>query len=150
MAESVASRPDVTNVLNAIGRYIDAFLVTALTAFVISRRDYHLRFWIGMTVAVIGISLWAAARVQLGSAFAITPQARGLVTTGLYSKFRHPVYLFGGIGCLGLLIALGNWVALGLFVVFYSYQIPRIKREEKFLEAAFGDRYRRYKSSTWF
>jgi protein-S-isoprenylcysteine O-methyltransferase Ste14 len=150
MAEPVERGPNATKVLNAIGRYIDPFLISALTVFVISRRNYHLRFWIGMSVAVTGISLWALARAELGSAFAITPQAQRLVTTGLYAKFRHPVYLFGGIGGLGLLIALGNWVALGLFVVLYSYQLPRIKREEKVLEGAFGDHYRRYKSSTWF
>ena len=103
-----------------------------------------------MAVAAFGISLWALARVQLGSSFSVTPQARRLVTTGLYSKFRNPIYLFGGIGYLGLFIALGNWPALALFAVLYSYQIPRVKREEKVLEAAFGEQYRRYRASTWF
>jgi protein-S-isoprenylcysteine O-methyltransferase Ste14 len=136
--------------LNVFFRYIDAFIFTAFIIFVVWQRDYGIRFWIGMAVAAIGIFLWALARVQLGSSFSVTPQARRLVTTGLYSQFRNPIYLFGGIGYLGLFIALGNWPALGLFAVLYSYQIPRVRREEKVLEAAFGEQYRRYRASTWF
>jgi protein-S-isoprenylcysteine O-methyltransferase Ste14 len=33
------------------------------------------------------------ARVQLGTSFAVSPQAKELVTRGLYSKIRHPVYV---------------------------------------------------------
>ena len=131
-------------------RYMDAVIIVAFTAFVISRRDYGVRFWIGMAIAAIGISLWGLARIQLGASFSVTAQARRLVTTGLYAKFRNPVYLFGGIGYLGLFIALGNWIALALFAVLYSYQIPRIKKEQKVLEATFGEQYRRYKANTWF
>jgi protein-S-isoprenylcysteine O-methyltransferase Ste14 len=80
----------------------------------------------------------------------VGPQARRLVTTGLYSKFRHPIYLFFGIGCLGLLIALGNWLVLALFLAVNSFQIPRIRKEEKVLESAFGESYGRYKAKTWF
>lgn len=139
-----------SSILNGVARYIDAFLFAAFIVFVVSQRDYGVRFWIGMAIAALGIFLWALARIQLGASFSVTAQARRLVTTGLYSKFRNPIYLFGGIGYLGLFVALGNWVALALFVVLYSYQIPRVKREEKVLEAAFGDQYRRYRASTWF
>jgi protein-S-isoprenylcysteine O-methyltransferase Ste14 len=150
MTDHIVRYANHSALLNAFFRYIDAFIFTAFTIFVVWQRDYGARFWIGMAIAAAGISLWALARVQLGSSFSVTPQARRLVTTGLYSKFRNPIYLFGGIGYLGLFIALGNWVALALFVVLYSYQIPRVKREEKVLEAAFGERYRRYRASTWF
>ena len=131
-------------------RYVDVVILIVLTAFVISRRDYGARFWIGMAVAAAGVSLWTLARIQLGASFAITAQARRLVTAGLYAKFRNPIYLFGGIGYLGLLIALGNWFVLALFVVLYSSQLRRVRKEEKVLESAFGEEYRRYKASTWF
>jgi protein-S-isoprenylcysteine O-methyltransferase Ste14 len=148
--QRIPRRVGNSQVLNGVARYIDAFLFAAFIVFVVSQRDYGVRFWIGMAIAALGIFLWALARIQLGASFSVTAQARRLVTTGLYSKFRNPIYLFGGIGYLGLFIALGNWVALALFVVLYSYQIPRVKREEKVLEAAFGDQYRRYRASTWF
>jgi protein-S-isoprenylcysteine O-methyltransferase Ste14 len=58
--------------------------------------------------------------------------------------------VFGGIGYVGLFIALGNWPALALFLVLYSYQIARVKKEARVLEQAFGEQYRRYKTRTWF
>jgi len=138
-------------ILNEILRYIDAILFTVFIAAVIARHDYSLRFFIGMAVATFGIALWGVARVQLGSSFAVTAQAKKLVTTGLYSRIRNPVYFFGGIGYLGLFIAWGNWLALVIFVlVFVSYQIPRAKKEQRVLEQAFGDEYRRYRAGTWF
>ena len=66
------------------------------------------RHVIGMVVAAIGFAFWLTARLQLGKSFAILAKAQALVTTGLYSKFRNPVYLFGGLAYAGLLIALGQ------------------------------------------
>jgi protein-S-isoprenylcysteine O-methyltransferase Ste14 len=137
--DKVGQRIDASPVLSRLIRYIDAVILTVLATYAISRGDYRLRFWIGMTLAAVGISLWALARIQLGSSFSVSPQARRLVTTGLYSKFRNPIYFFGGIGYLGLLTALGNWIVLALFLAFCSFQIPRIRKEEKVLEATFGE-----------
>ena len=137
-------------ILNEILRYIDAILFTVFIVALIARHDYSLRFFMGMAVATFGIALWGVARVQLGSSFAVKAEAKKLVTTGLYSRIRNPVYLFGGIGYLGLFMAWGSWIAVIIFLIFYSYQIPRIKKEEQVLEQAFGEEYRRYKASTWF
>jgi protein-S-isoprenylcysteine O-methyltransferase Ste14 len=105
---------------------------------------------IGMTMAAIGFALWFTARIQLGKSFAVRAKAHALVTTGLYSKFRNPIYLFGGLAYGGLLIAWGKAAPLIFFFLVYpSYQILRAKKEAKILEAAFGDEYRRYKASTW-
>lgn len=148
--DRVGQRIDHSPVLSHLVRYIDLVFIALFSALVISRRDYSLRFWVGMAIAAIGFFLWALARVQLGSSFSVGAQARRLVTHGLYSKFRNPIYLFGGIGYVGLFIALGNWILLAIFVAFNSFQLGRIKREAQVLEAAFGDDYRRYRSRTWF
>ena len=73
-----------------------------------------------------------------------------LVTKGLYSKFRHPIYLFRGIAFLGLFIAWGKLIPLLCFLLIYPLQILRARKEEKVLEQAFGEEYRRYKAGTWF
>jgi phospholipid methyltransferase len=75
------------------------------------------RHVIGMAIAAIGFLLWFAARLQLGESFAVLPKARALVTTGLYSKFRNPIYLFGGLAYGGLIIAWGKVIPL---IVFFS------------------------------
>ncbi|HEV2495869.1 MAG TPA: isoprenylcysteine carboxylmethyltransferase family protein [Terriglobia bacterium] len=108
------------------------------------------RHVIGMAVAAIGFALWFTARLQLGKSFAVRPQARALVTRGLYSKFRNPIYLFGGLAYGALLIAWGKVIPLVFFVFFYPvYQYLRVRKEAEVLEKAFGDEYRRYKARTW-
>jgi len=117
---------------------------------VISHGPWNTRRVIGISMAVIGFSLWMLARVQLGRSFAVRPQAKALVTAGLYSKFRHPIYLFGGIAYLGLFISWGKLIPLLCFLLIYPVEILRARKEERVLEQAFGEEYRRYKASTWF
>jgi protein-S-isoprenylcysteine O-methyltransferase Ste14 len=146
-ADAPPARPRFAN---AFFRYVDLVLIALFSAFAVSRKDYGVRFWIGMAVAAMGFCLWGVARIQLGSSFSVTAQAKKLVTTGLYSKFRHPVYFFGGIGYLGLLLALGNWIVLAIFLAFNCFQIPRMRSENRVLAEAFGEEYRRYRARTWF
>src|SRR5262249_11596499 len=47
----------------------------------------------GLILLVIGFVLWTAARFQLGTSFTVTPQARQLVSTGIYSRIRNPIYI---------------------------------------------------------
>ena len=74
---------------------------------------WDVRHIAGIALAAIGSALWFTARLQLGTSFAVLPKAKALVTTGLYSKFRNPVYLFGGLAYAGLFIAWGQSRALG-------------------------------------
>jgi protein-S-isoprenylcysteine O-methyltransferase Ste14 len=105
---------------------------------------------VAMVLAAIAFPLWIAARVQLGSAMSFKAKASRLVTSGLYSRVRHPVYVFGTIASLSALLALQIWpvVALGLAAV--PFTIIRARREQRVLAAAFGDEYRRYLEKTWF
>jgi len=45
----------------------------------------------GGLLLALGLPLLGVARRQLGGAFAITPQAKGLVTQGLYARIPHPM-----------------------------------------------------------
>ncbi len=108
------------------------------------------RHVIGMAIAALGFALWFTARLQLGQSFAVRPKAQALVTTGLYSKFRNPIYLFGGLAYGGLILAWGKIIPLIAFLLLYPfYQSLRARKEAEVLEKTFGDAYRRYKASTW-
>jgi protein-S-isoprenylcysteine O-methyltransferase Ste14 len=133
-----------------IYRWIDVGVFLAFAAFVVSHQAWSTRCVIGFGMALAGLALLIVARFQLGSSFTIRAQARKLVTTGLYSRVRHPIYVSGGIAYLGLFIAWGKLIPLLCFVLIYLTQIPRAKQEERVLEQAFGDAYRRYKAGTWF
>jgi protein-S-isoprenylcysteine O-methyltransferase Ste14 len=113
--------------------------------------EWSAHYLIGMALAGVGYWLWLLARRQLGQSFTITAQAKELVTHGLYSRIRNPIYFFGGIAILGLFIAWGRLAPTVVFVAFYCFnQLVRSKREAQALEAAFGEDYRRYRAQTWF
>jgi len=78
------------------------------------------------------------------------PQARRLVTQGLYSKIRNPIYFFGLILFAGLRLAIHRgdlWIILPIALVL---QLIRARREAKVLETAFGENYQAYRRQTWF
>jgi protein-S-isoprenylcysteine O-methyltransferase Ste14 len=89
------------------------------------------------------------ARIQLGGAFSIKAKAQKLVTTGLYSRIRNPIYVFGGLFVVGFSLYLGP-IWLLLFIVLIPVQIARARQEEKVLAEKFGEDYQRYKAKTWF
>ena len=105
---------------------------------------------VGFSIAVPAAVLLFTARWQLGRSFSVTPQARELVTWGIYSKIRNPIYVFSAILLLGVLIALQYRYALLLLLVLVPIQIARAHQEAKVLEARFGDEYRNYRKGTWF
>lgn len=127
----------------------DVAFFAAFMAVVVHHAHWNLRSWVGLVLAAAGFVLWITARRQLGKSFTIRAQARVLVTSGLYSKLRHPIYLFGFFAYLGLFLIWGKWVLLACFVAVYSIEIVRLKKEERVLEQTFGDEYRRYRAQTW-
>lgn len=132
-------------------KFVDAGYFLAIFAWVAWRVSVSPRYIIGLTIAAIGFVLWMVARQQLGKSFTVTAQAKALVTTGLYSKIRNPIYFFGGVAFVGVFLAWGNIYALvGVIVLYFVMQGLRARKESTVLEQAFGDEYRQYKARTWF
>jgi protein-S-isoprenylcysteine O-methyltransferase Ste14 len=104
----------------------------------------------GTALAVLGAFMLGAARYQLGDSFSLKPEARVLVTTGIYSKIRNPIYVAGMIMILGAILALQKPVLVLVLVAVVIGQTVRARREARVLEAAFGDAYREYRQKTWF
>lgn len=104
----------------------------------------------GLCLIVAGFVLWTIARFQLGASFAVKAEARHLVTSGLYSKIRNPIYVFGSWVIVGGILAFGKPMWLLIFVLLIPLQIWRARKESAVLEAAFGDEYRKYRAGTWF
>ena len=94
--------------------------------------------------------LWFIARLQLGDSFSVTAQAHHLVTQGLYSKIRHPIYVFGTLAFLFIVLALQGWGAILIWAIVILIQVARLRREEQVLAATFGEEYTAYRSKTWF
>lgn len=105
---------------------------------------------IGIALILVGFVFWTVARFQLGASFAVQAEARQLVTRGLYSKIRNPIYLFGSMVVAGGILVFGKPMWLLIFVLLIPLQLWRARKESAVLEAAFGDEYRAYRAGTWF
>ncbi len=105
---------------------------------------------VGGVMAAAGVVLLIVARLQLGAAFSVQAKARKLVTTGLYSRIRNPIYVFSAMFLLGVVIVLERWLLLLPIAALVPLQVVRARREARVLAAAFGEEYARYKAGTWF
>jgi protein-S-isoprenylcysteine O-methyltransferase Ste14 len=104
----------------------------------------------GALLAVVGYSTFVTARLQLGKSFAVTPQAKELVTHGLYSRIRNPIYVFVDVMIFGLILALHLYWLFVLFPILVALHAFRAHREAKVLQEKFGQAYLDYRSKTWF
>ncbi|HET8824498.1 MAG TPA: isoprenylcysteine carboxylmethyltransferase family protein [Terriglobales bacterium] len=129
-------------------------IVVGVAAF-FAARLYAPRLWgpqqlFGLVLLILGFVFWTVARFQLGSSLTVTAQARKLVNTGIYSKIRNPIYVFGSCFLAGLILIIARPIWLLAFVIIVPLQIWRAGKEAKVLEASFGDEYRSYRAGTWF
>lgn len=105
---------------------------------------------VGTALIIAGTAGIATARYQLGRSFAIRPEAHRLVTHGVYSKIRNPIYVFGVLMITGVVLVLHRPILWLVLVAVIILQTLRARREARVLEAAFGDAYREYRRKTWF
>lgn len=104
----------------------------------------------GAALMLGGYLGWLSARLQLGSSFAIQPRAKELVTRGIYSKIRNPIYVFGSLFIGGLILFVSKPAWLLVFLVLIPLQVWRAHKEGQVLEEKFGDTYREYRGKSWF
>lgn len=104
----------------------------------------------GLALTIPSFVLFALARLQLGEAFSVRAKATTLVTTGIYSRIRNPIYFFGALTIAGVILWAGRpWLLLCL-AVLVPLQIYRSRKEARVLEEKFGPAYLEYKRKTWF
>jgi protein-S-isoprenylcysteine O-methyltransferase Ste14 len=104
----------------------------------------------GLAIVIPAFTLLLVARLQLGAAFSVQARASELVTTGIYSKIRNPIYVFGALMLAGVILWTERPIFLLFFAVLIPLQIVRARKEAQVLEAKFGTAYLEYKQKTWF
>jgi protein-S-isoprenylcysteine O-methyltransferase Ste14 len=108
--------------------------------------------WVGVVLLVPAAWLFWRSHADLGSNWSMNVQAREghkLVSHGVYSRVRHPMYAALLMAGIGLTPALHNGVLgpamLAVSILFVAVRAPR---EERFLLGQFGDAYRDYVART--
>jgi protein-S-isoprenylcysteine O-methyltransferase Ste14 len=103
----------------------------------------------GFILMAPALILLTISRIQLGNSFSFGPQATKLVTHGIYSRIRNPIYIFGSMVFSGLFLFIEQPYLLLLLVPVLILQTTRARAEARVLEEHFGDDYRRYRAATW-
>jgi protein-S-isoprenylcysteine O-methyltransferase Ste14 len=105
-------------------------------------------FVVGVSMILLGSLLRRYCFSTLGEYFTGDVRARAdqpVIRSGPYRLVRHPSYTAGMMMFIGIGLALGNWISLGLLTITtiatYAY---RVKVEEHALVEAIGEPYRTY------
>jgi len=106
-------------------------------------------FWDGASALLVLIGTIASTWVifDLGRSLSVMPEARKLVTSGLYRHIRHPLYLASEIGVLGIFLQFRSWEGVLILAIHFYFQIRRMDWEEGILAKAFPT-YADYKQAT--
>jgi protein-S-isoprenylcysteine O-methyltransferase Ste14 len=101
---------------------------------------------IGLGAWIIGLCLALGALIQLRGVENIDH----LITTGLFSKFRHPMYLGFIFWIIGWVIYYGAVISLVIGLVGVSNILFWRRLEEEKLGECYGEVYQKYRQGTWF
>jgi protein-S-isoprenylcysteine O-methyltransferase Ste14 len=105
-------------------------------------------FLLGVVVLVAGSLLRRHCWRMLGESFTGDVRASAdqkVIDRGAYRFLRHPSYTAGLLLNLGVGLALGNWMSVGLFVLgTYATYAYRIRVEERALLTVIGEPYRQF------
>lgn len=130
-----------------LGLLLDWLLPAYLLYLMLSLTE---RIVIGVLLIAAGCALPIAARtrfISLGTQVNPYKPVSALATTGVYAYLRNPMY----IGLTLLLIGLGiafasDWTLVMTVVFVLIIHFGVVLREERYLDAKFGEDYRQYKA----
>lgn len=98
----------------------------------------------GFAIFVIGIVIHIRCHLVHQQADQQSEEIEKLLTTGVFSRVRHPMYSSLVLIVLGIAIASGVLIALIPAIVIAVLNLLTAFKEEEFLIEKFGDEYREY------
>lgn len=108
--------------------------------------------YVGLVLIIIGVFGALSAKRELGKSwiYAVSyysGRKQKLVTTGIYSFIRHPIYICIVLSYIGAEVLVGSWLWISFCFLFIPMYI-QTKKEEAFLIKQYGEKYRIYQKKT--
>ena len=127
------------------------FVATGFPQFA-SYAFHPIQGWLGLLFAIAALWMFRLTHKALGRIWSVSLDVREghrLVTDGIYSRVRHPMYSAFWLWAVAQALLLPNWVAgfaglIGFGTLFFG----RVAREERMMLEMFGDSYRAYMERT--
>lgn len=109
---------------------------------------------LGISLVMLATFIYYIARKQLGTNWSHAAeyqikQSHTLVTTGIYSYIRHPIYLAFLLSGLGVQFIVGSYLLLLFSIVLPWIVYWQAKSEENLLLKHFGKTYSEYQKKTF-
>ena len=111
--------------------------------------NWPVRIWFGGALILGGgalIVIGERAFKRVGTNVKPWRPTLALATAGIYSHLRNPMYVGAMLLLAGIAVALASdWLAILLVPTALLLHFGVVRREERYLEAKFGETYRQYK-----
>ena len=142
------------NKKNFVGHYKLRFnaplIVAFLSMFIIwKHKSFSLINMMAFIVTIVGLAIWFAGLFAIKDSFSLNAKAHTLITSGIYSKISHPIYTGAVLVFVGWCILLQSAWIYAFTALLLILEIIRANNENKILAQKFGDKYERYKATTW-
>jgi protein-S-isoprenylcysteine O-methyltransferase Ste14 len=106
---------------------------------------------VGAMIACVGLLIFVLAFFSFGDSWRIgidQKTAGQLVTGGIFSISRNPIYVAFDLIFIGVFLINGTWFFLIFAVLAILAVHSQTLREERFLVQRYGDEYERYRRTT--
>lgn len=103
--------------------------------------------WIGVLFCLVGLLLMLWSLISFKQSFRIgidTDRPDRLITDGIFSFSRNPIYVAFAIILIGQFLIFPNWITL-IYIVGATWLFHRqVLREEEYLRGHYGEAYAAY------
>jgi len=148
IAGVIAPPPLLALAAVVLGLLLDYLAPVHLLAVLLS---WGTRIILGLELIAGGLALVIIARrTFLAAGTHVEPwkPSNAIVTTGVFAWLRNPMYVGGTVALIGLAILLAaDWLVVTTVILALVLHFGVVKREERYLEAKFGDAYRQYRNA---
>ncbi|TGL64611.1 protein-S-isoprenylcysteine O-methyltransferase [Leptospira sarikeiensis] len=117
--------------------------------------NYNLPEWatyLGIVLQILYLYLFWRSHYDLGKNWSPGLEIRNghtLVTNGIYSKIRHPMYSSIWLGVISQSLLIQNWIGgVSVILAFAFMYFLRVPKEEEMMKTEFGSEYEEYRNRT--